>query len=66
VAGDYYIDTHFAREFNGEISLWKPYDLLTAANKCSYIDLLLPRAANASSFIGGLGLHWNIAATIGS
>jgi hypothetical protein len=65
VARDYYSDPNFCKEFNGDISLWKVYNLLTAANKSSYIDLLLPRAANASSFIGGLSTsleqassHW--------
>jgi hypothetical protein len=65
VARDYYGDSHFGLEFNGDISLWKLYNLLTAANKSSYIDLLLPRAANASSFVSGLALaleqgkkHW--------
>jgi hypothetical protein len=54
VARDYYSDANFCKEFNGDISLWKMYNLLTAANKSSYIDLLLPRAANASSFVGGV------------
>jgi hypothetical protein len=65
VARDYYSDAHFGREFNGETSLWKLYNLLTAANKSSYIDLLLPRAANASAFVSGLATalehgsnHW--------
>jgi hypothetical protein len=56
VARDYYSDSNFGREFNGDISLWKVYNLLTAANKSSYIDLLLPRAANTSSFVGGFWL----------
>ena len=65
VARDYYSDSHFGREYNGELSLWKLYNLLTAANKSSYIDLLLPRAANASAFVGGMATtlehrsnHW--------
>lgn len=65
VARDYYSCENFGREFNGEISLWKLYNLLTASNKSSYIDLLLPRAANASSFVGGVATaleqgnnHW--------
>lgn len=65
VARDYYSNEHFGREFNGELSLWKLYNLLTAANKSSYIDLLLPRAANASAFGDGVATsfehgnpHW--------
>jgi hypothetical protein len=54
VARDYYSDSNFGREFNGDISLRKVYNLLTASNKSSYIDLFLQRAANASSFVGGL------------
>jgi hypothetical protein len=56
VARDYYTDADFGREFNGDISLWKLYNLLTLANKISYIDLLLPRAANASSFVDELAI----------
>ncbi|WP_121353510.1 DUF3871 family protein [Flavisolibacter nicotianae] len=54
MARDYYSDEHFGRECNEEISLWKFYNFLTAANKSSYIDLLLPRAANASAFVDGV------------
>lgn len=65
IARDYYSDSHFGREFNGDISLWKLYNLLTASNKSSYIDLFLQRGANASSFVSGLATalehrsnHW--------
>lgn len=65
VARDYYGDSSFSRELSGEVSLWKLYNLLTASNKSSYIDLFLPRGANASSFVGGLAAsleqgnnHW--------
>lgn len=54
VARDYYCDEHIGRDASGDISLWKMYNLLTAANMSSYIDLFLSRAANASSFVGGL------------
>lgn len=54
VAKDYYNDEHFGREACSEVSLWKLYNMLTASNKSSYIDLLLPRAANASSFVDGM------------
>lgn len=65
VAREYVEDEHFGREFNGEVSLWKLYNLLTSSNKSSYIDLFLQRGANASSFVEGLSLaveqrsnHW--------
>jgi hypothetical protein len=65
VCKEYYSDEHFGKEFNGEISLWKLYNLLTSSNKSSYVDQLLPRAANASSFVEGLSIalehnirHW--------
>jgi hypothetical protein len=48
------VTPNFCKEFNGDISLWKGYNLLTAANRSSYIDMLLPRAVNASSVVGGL------------
>jgi hypothetical protein len=51
VCKEYYTGEHFGREFNGEINLWKLYNLLTSSNKSSYIDLLLPRAANALSLV---------------
>jgi len=55
VASDYYMDQNFGREAaGGELSLWKLYNLLTEANKSSYIDLFLSRAANASSFVAGI------------
>ncbi|RYG59348.1 DUF3871 family protein, partial [archaeon] len=53
VARDYYADANFGKG-SGELSLWKLYNLLTAANKSSYIDLFLSRAANASGFVSGL------------
>ena len=65
IARDYYLDCHFGRELSGDISLWKVYNLLTASNKSSYIDLFLQRGANASSFVIGLATalehrsnHW--------
>lgn len=65
VARDYYSCENFGREYNGELSLWKLYNLFTASNKSSYIDLFLQRASNASSFVGSLATalqgqnyHW--------
>ena len=47
VAKDYYKDENFCRSQDGSISLWNVYNLLTGANKSSYIDSFLDRAANA-------------------
>ncbi len=41
----YYTDTHFGSK-DSEISLWNLYNLITDANKSSYIDGFLDRAAN--------------------
>jgi hypothetical protein len=51
VCKDYYKDTSFCRDENGDINLWRLYNLFTAANKQSYIDTFLDRAVNASSFV---------------
>ena len=65
VTKGYLADESFGCEPNGDISLWKLYNLLTAANKSSYIDLFLDRADNASRFVGSLATalehrssHW--------
>ena len=50
VIRDYYKDTSFCRDSEGNISLWKLYNLLTGANKSSYIDTFLDRTVNALSF----------------
>ena len=36
---------------DGEINLWRLYNLFTGANKSSYIDRLLDRGVNASSLL---------------
>ena len=54
VCKDYYRDQSFCRDGNGDINLWRLYNLFTAANKQSYIDTFLDRAVNASSFTGEL------------
>jgi hypothetical protein len=41
VCKDYYKDNSFCRDQRGDISLWKLYNLFTAANKASYIDSFL-------------------------
>ena len=55
VAKDYFIDESFARNANGDIDLWKMYNLFTGANKSSYIDLFLQRGLNAFELAEGIG-----------
>lgn len=55
VAKDYFLDESFARNTNGDIDLWKMYNLFTGANKSSYIDLFLQRGLNAFELAEGIG-----------
>jgi len=50
VVNDYYKDPDFGDLEGGSISLWRFYNLLTGANKSSYIDAFLERGVNASDF----------------
>jgi hypothetical protein len=54
VCKDYYKDNSFCRDDNGDINLWKLYNLFTAANKQSYIDTFADRAVSASKFVDEL------------
>ena len=54
VAKDYYSDKSFCRDADGNIDLWRVYNLFTRANKSSYIDTFLDRGVAATSFIGSL------------
>ena len=54
VAKDYYNDESFCRNANGDINLWKFYNLLTGSNKSSYIDTFLDRGVNAFDFSKGI------------
>lgn len=54
VAKDYYRDASFCRGENGNINLWRLYNLFTGANKSSYIDTFLDRNANATEFISNI------------
>lgn len=54
VARDYFNDTSFCRDPNGNINLWKLYGLFTGAVKTSYIDTFLDRSVNAFSFTESL------------
>ncbi|MBO7351435.1 MAG: DUF3871 family protein [Candidatus Methanomethylophilaceae archaeon] len=54
VAKSYLDDPDFGRDDANTISLWKVFNLLTGANKSSYIDNFLDRAENATALISGL------------
>ena len=55
VAKTFYSDDNFSLPDNQrEISMWNVYNLLTGANKSSYIDNFLDRAYNATQFADGL------------
>ncbi|WP_222546045.1 DUF3871 family protein [Phocaeicola dorei] len=55
VAKAYYNDENFSLPDNGrEISMWNVYNLLTGANKSSYIDNFLDRSLNATQLAEGL------------
>jgi len=54
VVKNYYQDENFSRSNDREINLWNFYNLMTDANKSSYIDSNLERNTNAFEFISGL------------
>ena len=55
VAKSYYRDPDFGVVGESkEISLWNVYNLLTGANKSSYIDNLLDRSLNATNLAEGI------------
>ncbi|NLR58162.1 DUF3871 family protein [Chitinophaga polysaccharea] len=51
VVKDYYKDNSFCKMDNGNINLWKLYNLFTGANKSTYIDNFLDRSVNAYQFV---------------
>lgn len=51
VVRDYYRDNSFCRDKQGNINLWRLYNLFTEANKSSYIDNFIDRSVNAYHFI---------------
>jgi hypothetical protein len=51
VVKDYYRDQSFCRDANGNINLWRLYNLFTGANKSSYIDSFLDRSVNAYQLV---------------
>ena len=54
VAKQYFRDDNFKADVNGEISLWKFYNLITGATKSSYIDSFLQRSANSTETVMGI------------
>ena len=54
VVKDFYKDSNFGCETGGDISLWEFYNLLTGANKSSYIDTFVERTVNAHDFSNGI------------
>ncbi len=50
VARDYYKDESFCKADNGNINLWRLYNLFTGTNKSSYIDSFLDRSVSAYQF----------------
>jgi hypothetical protein len=53
VVRGYYVDPHFASR-NAQISLWSLYNLLTEANKSSYIDGFVDRGVNGEAITSEL------------
>ena len=51
VVKDFYRDNSFCRDDNGNINLWKLYNLFTGANKTSYVDSFLERGSNAFALV---------------
>jgi hypothetical protein len=65
VCKDYYRDGSFCKGDDGNINLWRLYNLLTAANKSSYIDAFLARSVSATDLVASLAYalehkedHW--------
>lgn len=60
IAKAYYQDENFSPilnpllDLNGTVSMWNVYNLLTGANKSSYIDNFLDRSLNATQLTEGL------------
>ena len=50
VVRGYFENPNFAIESDGSLSLWKLYNLLTGANKSSYLDTFLNKSVNAVTF----------------
>lgn len=51
VVKDFYKDESFCKDQDGNINLWRLYNLFTGANKSTYIDNFLDRSVNAFNFV---------------
>jgi hypothetical protein len=51
VVKDFYKDESFCKDRDGNINLWRLYNLFTGANKSTYIDNFLDRSVNAFNFV---------------
>lgn len=51
IVKDYYKDNSFCRDVEGNINLWKLYNLFTGVNKSSYIDNFIDKSVSAYHFI---------------
>jgi hypothetical protein len=51
VVKDYFRDNSFCRGDDGNINLWRLYNLFTSSNKSSYIDSFLDRSKNSYDFV---------------
>lgn len=54
VVKDYYRDDSFCRDSEGNINLWRLYNLFTGSNKSSYIDTFIDRTVNSFRFVDDL------------
>jgi hypothetical protein len=57
VAKDYYQDKSFCRAEDGNIDMWKVYNLFTSATKNSYLDTFMDRTTASYVFINELMNH---------
>ncbi|MBK6384900.1 MAG: DUF3871 family protein [Chitinophagaceae bacterium] len=51
VVRDYYRDNSFCKDKDGNINLWRLYNLFTGSNKSSYIDTFIDRSVNSFRFV---------------
>lgn len=51
VVKDYYRDASFCKDSEGNINLWRMYNLFTGSNKSSYIDTFIDRSVNSFRFV---------------
>jgi len=54
ICNDYYRDKAFCRSEEGNLNLWRLFNLFTGANKSSYIDTFLDRSVNAFQLVNVL------------